>query len=515
MKKEVHKNRNLLIGIFLVILTTGILATVGFSLAKKYSQPPSLAKLLPNEDTLLFAELRLNEETPQLAQLFAGIPGSQILELKDLGLANSAEELLAFAKNRIGVAFFGENVNSQNFALILDFVERDEVLKFFEKQTLADEELKTQNFLHQKIYYFPRSHPLAFMFVGQDLILGSDLKILQKIATAIHVPEKRIANGADFRAVIAKLNPRANFIYFSPHFANAFFESRFAGMERVFATPLLNLWSGGGANFAANNENGLKIQTRLILKNNFVRRPLFLETKNFDLKLLNFFGEEAQSFFASNQLNSQLTHFLEATANENSPLFALTKSWLGGNVQTWLGGNFTTEDLSPLWENANAVGVSTSGGLIGIFEGEFDQLLEKLKTVNGKLAATEKIVELPDTTPGRELVVEKFSTVEENLFASHKITSLKFPNYELNFAKLDNFLIITSERDVLEKIIAHFVAEEKAFGDLAERSGITSGNIFYSRIENAEIPLLRPFRFAIVGINAETDGVRIDSFLGK
>ena len=514
MIRKTQPRRNLWIGIFLVILATGILATVGFFLAKKYSQPPSLAKLLPNEETLLFAELRLDEETPQLAQLFAGIPGSQILELEDLGLANNAEELLAFAKNRIGVAFFGESVDSQDFALILDFVERDEVLEFFEKQTLADEELKTQNFLHQKIYYFPRSHPLAFMFIGQDLILGSDLKILQKIATAIHVPEKRVANSADFRAVIAKLNPRANFIYFSPRFANAFFENRFAGMGRVFATPLLNLWSGGGANFAA-NDDGLKIQTRLILKNNFVRRPLFLETKNFDLKLLNFFGEETHNFFASEQLSSQLTHFLKATANENSPLFALTKSWLGGNVRTWLGGNFTTENLSPLWENASAVGISTSGGLIGIFEGEFDQLLEKLKTASGRLAATEKIVELPDTTPGRELVVENSSTVEENLFASHKITSLKFPNYELSFAKLGNFLVITSERDVLERIIARFVAEEKVFGNLAERSGITGGNIFYSRIEDTEIPLLRPFRFTTAEINFETDSVKIDIFLGK
>lgn len=514
MIKKTIRRRNFWIGIFLVILATGILATVGFFLAQKYSQPPSLAKLLPNEETLLFAELRLDEETPQLAQLFAGIPNSQILELENLGLNNDTEALLAFAKNRIGVAFFGENVDSQNFALILDFVERDEVLEFFEKQTLADEELKTQNFLHQKIYYFPRSHPLAFMFVGQDLILGSDLKILQKIATAIHVPEKRVANGEDFRAVIAKLNPRANFVYFSPRFANAFFDNRFAGMERVFATPLLNLWSGGGTNFAANND-GLKIQTRLILKNNFVRRPLFLETKNFDLKLLNFFGEETHNFFASNQLNSQLTHFLKATANENSPLFALTKSWLGQNVWTWLGENFTTADLSPLWEKASIVGVSTSGGLIGIFEGEFDQLLEKLKTASGKLAATEKIVELPDTTPGRELVVENSSTVEENLFASHKITRLKFPNYELNFTKLGNFLVITSERDVLEKIIAHFVAEEKVFGNLIETSEITGGNIFYSRIENSEVPLLQPFLFAVTGVNTETDGVKIDSFLGK
>jgi hypothetical protein len=513
LKKEIHKNRNLLTGILLTIFAAGILSIAGFFLSAKYSQPPSLAKLLPNEETLLFGELRLDAETPRLSQVFAGIPSGNILEMENFELTNP-EELLAFAQNRIGVAFFGENLDPRSFALILDFVEQKDVLAFFEQQALDGEELQTQNFLHQKIYFYPRSRNLVFMFSGRDLILASDMKVLQKIATAIHIPEKRISDGAAFRKTIAKLNPKENFIFFSPQFIDAFFENRFAGIGKAFATPLLNLWEGGGINFGE-QRNGLGVQVQFVLKNNFARNPLFLEVENLDFEMLNLLGEETQTFLTSKNLNSQLVHFLEVNKSLDSPLSAITTSWLEKNIKEWLGNDFGVDDFAQLFESTSTVGISATGGVLGIFEGEFDELIEKLEGASGRLAAAESLVELPDTTPGHELSVEEEVEIKEDLFASHRITRLKFPNHELNFVKLDNLLVFSSEREVLEKMIARFVAEEKVFGSLIEESGVEGGNIFYTRIEDSEVPLLRPFRFAISGLDFEADNVKINIFLGK
>jgi len=513
VKKKISRRRNLLAGILLTVFAVIILGVAGFFILVKYSQAPSLAKLLPNEETLVFGELRLDGDTPKLTQFFGGTPASSLLEVENLALSD-IEELFALAENRIGVAFFGESLDPQNFALVLDAREKEKVLAFFEKQTLDGEELQTENYLHQKIYYFPRSRNLAFMFPGKDVIIAPNLKTLQNIAESIHIPEKRIENSEGFRQTIAKLNPREDFIFLSPKFINALFANRFEGMGKAFATPLLDLWEGGGVNFVGQAE-GIEIKTRFVFKNLVARDTPFLDVESLHSEVLNLFGEETQTFFASGELSSQLTHFLEKSKNTNSPLATLTTSWLNQEVQKWFGDNFTLADFTPLFENTSAMGISSSGGMLGVFEGEFPALLEKLEQASGKLASEEKLVELPDTTPGHELVVKEEAKIEEDLFASNKITRLKFPDYELNFAQLGNFFVFTSEREVLEKMIARFVAEERTFEELVEKSEIDGGNIFYTRVENSEVPLLQPFLFTLAGVDFETDGMSIEMFLGK
>jgi len=507
----------------LTIFSAGILATIGFFLFAKYFQPSSLAKLLPSEETLFFGEMKLNEENSKFAELFTGVPASSLLELRDLTQADTSK-LLAFAENRVGVAFFGKNVNPQNFALIFDFTERDQILEFFEEQTLEGEELKTQNFLHQKIYYFPSSKNLTFMLVGKNLILASSLEISQKIATAIHSPERRIANSDTFRTVISKQNPRGNsFVLLTPNFLNKFFENRFDGIQKALATPLLNLWQGGGITFSANKnrsssgiENGLRIKTSLILKDHFVRNsPFFSKAKKINLETLNLFGAETQAFFASNNLNEKIEHFLGASQKTNSTLSTLTKSFLNKIIQKWLGSNFKTRDLAPLFANTSALSSTISDGIAGVFEGEFPTLLEKLKTSNGKLIAKRKLVGLPDTTLAHQLNNTGEVEIKEEFFASQKITSLIFSEYNLNFVQLENFLVFASEKEVLKKMITRFTEEEKIFGELIKESEMEGENIFYGRLEDKETPLLAPFSFFIAGVDFEADGVKTEILLGK
>ena len=514
MKKQASKSRNFFIGALLTVFTAGILGVIGFFLFVKYSQPPSLAKLLPSKETLFFVEFRTDEKTANFAQLFKEIPISTVLEFNPFGFSNS-EELFAFAEKRAGLAFFGEQLNPQNFALIFDTKEQKNVLEFFEKQTFKHEKIVTQNFFHQKIYFYPQSRDLAFMFVGDDLILASDLGILQKIITAINTPKKRIQDSEAFRTIITKQNPHASgFIFLSPRFTDSLFENQFSGMQKALITPLLDLWKGGGGNFEGKN-GGLEIETRFIAKDVVTRSSFFLETENLDLEILNLWGEEIQTFWGGVKLNSQLVHFLETSKNTNHSLSTLIKSLLEQATKKWFGEDLRTTDLTPLFENASTIGITTSGGVAGIFEGTFETLLEKLEVVSGKLASEEQLVELPDTTPAHELMVVKKAKIEKDLFASHKTTHLKFPDYELNFAQLENFFIFASEREVLQKMIARFVAEEKNFARIFEKNGVTGSNLFFTRIENSEIPLLQPFRFTAIGMNSETDGIKMKLFLGK
>lgn len=513
MKKKSHKPRHLLAGILLIILAATLLSITGFFLIKKYAHAPSLATLLPADETLIFSELQLDTKTPQLAQLFSDIPLASILEFQEFDFATGTE-LLKLAQGRIGIAFFGEQPNPQNFALILDFSEKQQVLDFFQQQTLADEELQTKKFLNQTIYSYPRSHQLAFMLTGRDFILASDLPTLEKIATTIHIPEKNIRNHPSYHKVIAKLNPRENFIFLSPRFIDALFENRFTGMQQAFATPLLDLWTSGGANLTAKN-GGLEIKTQLILHDHLARNPIFQTGKTFDTELLNLLGEETQLFFASHALATQVSHFLEQSHNLDSPITALTKSLLNKNIQIWFGSAFTQQNLSQLLTNNSVIGATTSGGIFGIFEENISPLIEKLKTADGKIASKKTLVALPDTTPGHELQAQDQLEVKEELYASHKITVLKFPNYELNFTQLDDRSVITTERATIEKIISRFVSEEQTFGDWIAENTNPSANLYYTRIENSPVPLLQPFRYLTIANNFTADSAKFDIFLGK
>ncbi|MCF7845924.1 MAG: hypothetical protein K9L85_01675 [Candidatus Peribacteraceae bacterium] len=503
VKKKNLPNRKLIVGIMLACFASLILGTVGFFLFQKYSRPDSIANILPADDTLFFAELQLDEQASALSQTFQNENTSEIFGLDSLGLPD-VTSLIALAENRISVAFFGDQIDPQNFALIFSISDESTVIDFFENSTLAEESLATQNFLHQKIFYFPQSRSLAFTFYNGDLILAANLETLQKIATAIHVPEKRVAKSAGFRAITGKLNPRGNFIYATPSFLDDFFLNRFTGIQKALAAPLLNIWQAGGATFEA-TANGLQVQTQIVLKKTAITHQPFLEADEIDQNFLDFWGEDTKLFSANENIAAQIENFLNSGGAQNSTFATVAESLAGNLVHTWLGTNFTLAEISEIFATPSAVGLTESGGLVIIAESSLENIFEKLKAANGKIAATEKIVALPDTTPGRELTTENAPGVEEEIFASYKITTINFPQYALSFADLGDFSILSTEKTALENMVARAVGEEKFLPD--QEPG--SGNLIYVRVDAAENPFLQPFQFVLTNVNFESDSVSV------
>ncbi|MBU1089714.1 DUF3352 domain-containing protein [Patescibacteria group bacterium] len=519
MKKKITHSRNILTGILLAFFALGILGVAGFFLFSKYSQPPSLAKILPEAETLFFAEIQTSVENPEwinLRKIFAESSPAELGNFDSLGFTDAAE-FLGLLRNRIGIAFFGESLNPDRFLLALDVENVETAREFLAAQTLAGESLAEENYLHQKIYFYPRSRKLAFFFFGNDLLLASERKDLEKIAETIHDSAKSLKNSIAFQAIAQKINPRATgFAYFSEKLIQQTFTANLGGMRNALATPLLDFFGSAGATLAPRDE-GVQLAVQLALKDKFVRANLFAEAETVNFELLNFLGEETKIFGAAKNPSAQLSHFLTASKKTNPAFPLLLKGVATKFTREWFGETADfSEDFASLFENASVLGKTNSGGFFGIFENaESEILLEKLISSRGKLAAEEKLVALPDTTPGYELAAKSEPTVTEELFASHKITRLHFPKYELNFAELENRLVFASEKEVLEKMVARFVAEEKVFGNLLAESGIAEGNIFYLRVENSENLFLKPFRFALAGVNFGVDGVKMEIFLGK
>jgi hypothetical protein len=232
-----------------------------------------------------------------------------------------------------------------------------------------------------------------------------------------------------------------------------------------------------------------------------------LNSESLSPKVINLWGEETKMFWANKNSIKQVTNFLNSSSSKISPLATIARSTSSNFLKNWLGENFTSEELISLFENSSALGLTTSGEIIGVFEGDFSEFFEKLKTAKGKIAASEKIVSLPDTTPGYEISNEDNEPkIEENLFASHKIKTIHFPKYDLSFVQLENLSIFASEKETLEKMISRFVSEEKF---LAEDQP-EGENIFYARLDQSNNPFLQSFLFVLAELNFESDSVKID-----
>ncbi|MFH0834643.1 MAG: hypothetical protein V2A63_04655 [Patescibacteria group bacterium] len=505
MKKRIFKNRNLLGGILLAFFAVGILATLGYFLFQKYTQPITLGEILPADETLFFAELQLKKNNSAPGQIFENSAEQDLFGLDSLGFAQP-ETLFGFAQNHIGIAFFGERIDPGNFALVLDVADENSVLQFLQSEAIEGETLANENFRGQKIYYFPASRALAATFFRGNLILAANEIALQNIVTAIQNPDKRVENSAGWRALAAKLNPRANFIFVSSKFLNEFFASKFSGLQKVLAAPLLQKFSAGGANFlVANNE--IKIDSRLVLANSAVAEKPFWTGGNIDPALLNFFGAETQFLLANENLEAQLQQFF----SQNATLAAIAQSAISDLVKTWFGSLLKASEVEEILAAPNAFSLTETGGLVAVFTGNLEDIFAQLPTANGKIAAQEETVELPDKTAGHELTVENTSpTVEEEVFAGNKIKTIHFPKYALSFAQLDDFAIFATEKDALKKMLSRFVGEEKF---LAENP--SGENVFFVRLDQPENLLLQSFRFALAGVKFASDGIKIEFSLAK
>lgn len=513
-----HKiNSRFLVGGVLITVSVILILALSWFLWWKYTAPAALAKILPADETLLFLELHpssLTNEWDLLRKNWLGADITKLLELDSLGITGS-EKLWNLTKNRIGVAFLGEQLDAQRFVLLMDSENPEAVLLYLRGQGFLNEKLKTENYLGREIFTYPNSHSFAFTFRGSELILAANLLDLKSVIGSMEGNTTRVSETAGYRAAIAKLNPRAlGFGYFSASFVNQFITAQLNGIENAIATPLLNLWQSGGINLTA-SESGIKLTTHFILKDEYARSPLFLDSSEFNPAALRLLNAEVAKFWLVENGEKQFNHFLEATLKLNPNFGVLTQGSSLGVLRKWLGNGITLQDISPLLTDTSVIGVTGSGSFIGIFpKTDTRDLQQKILNGKGLISAEAITVALPDTTPGYVLTPTTPTASMENL-NGYSITQLKFPQHELDFVDTEDFTIITSDNALLGKILASLKANETGLTPLLTESDFTQGNLYYSQLPANQIPLLQPFHFTLLNLQTAADDITLDIFLGR
>lgn len=484
---------------------------LGIFLFAKYSEPIALSKILPADETLFFAEIRTNtknENWRSLATNFENIAPTALASFDKLSFT-TPDEFLNLLGTRIGFAFLGAELDPDRFVLILNVADPTAAFDFLEKQTLVGEQLLSENYFHQKIYFYPRSHPLTFFFFGNDLIVASERTDLQKIARVIHDKNLALKNSENYSKVIGKIDPCSTaFSFFSEKFLKEILTTNLDGLRSALVAPLLEIWTSGGV-IIEPSENGLEVESFFALKNNFTRAEIFAEIKNFDLSKLDVFGDETKTFFAGRNLAKQLRTFFEK--DENKIAGTILQGIVNSTTRDWLGikidaGKFLTE----FFGTESIIGFAENG-IVGRFpESEnFAEFVELVANSAGRIAVERKGEILKDGTVALEMSAENVeSTRVEILFASQKIEQIIFPNFEINFATIGNEIFFATNLEDLKKILARIVAEEKSgFANLT--SEIAAPNIFFVKLIASENPLLAPFQFFASGVRFEQDGARV------
>ena len=490
---------------------------LGIFLFAKYSGPVALAKILPADETLFFAEIRADAENPdwqKLAQNFENISPGSLANFDELSFA-APDEFLNLLDARIGFAFLGKNLDPDRFVVILNVADPTAAFDFLEKQTLVGEQLLSQNYFHQKIYFYPRSHELAFFFFGNDLIVAREKSDLEKIARVIHDKNLALRNSANYSKVIAKIDPRSTaFAFFSEKFLAEILTANLDGLRGALAAPLLEIWSGGGATVEP-SADGLVVESFFALKNNFARAEIFADAGNFDLSKLAVFGDETRTFFAGRDLAKQVRAFF--ADGENEIAGTILRGVANKFLRDELGAEIDAEQfLAEFFGTEMIVGISENG-IVGRFpeSANFSEFVELVADSAGRIAVERRGEILEDGTVALEMSAENVESARaEILFAGQKIEQIAFPNFEIDFAKIDGEIFFATNLDDLKKILARVVAEEKSgFAELARP--VAAANIFFARLGESENPLLAPFQFFVTGVDFESDGARAKFLFGR
>lgn len=512
-------------GSLIAFVVVVLLAALGWFFWQKYTAPIALARLLPADSTLFFAELKtdaIDREFQQLRTTFAETSASELFDLAALGFAQS-ERLLDLIDRRAGVAFLGDRLDPRRFVLVLNTPNRDVTFEFLESQTLPGEQLVETTYLGQKIWSYPRSTGLTFTFDDDDLLLATDRTDLQAIIEVRRANAASVHDSASYRAVLSKLNPRATgFAYFSGSFIQEVLTARAGGSNRLLIAPLLDLWSGGGFTLSVHEED-IVLTTHLALKNAATRRNLFRITPPLDPALLDLLGAEVQQFWAVNEASAQLAHFLNAIEKFNPELRVLLAGTINKITREWLGDEITFgEDIAPLFDGASIVGFTRTGGLVGILQhpeiaAKFEQLKTKVLASGGRLVAREKTVVLPDGTIIRELVSDPDAVLIDNEFlAGIRVNRLRFPHAEFNYTLRDDLLFFATEQSTIAAVLNRFVESKKSgIVTLSDALQTPTSSLNYQRLSKSKPPFLEPFFYALTGIDFAPDGISLEIILGQ
>ena len=507
-------------GGILAVLALGLLLVLGWFFFTKYTQPTSLAELLPANSTLLYADIKTDAaraDARQLAELFDAADAAELFDIDSLGFTDSAD-FLALLGRRTGVAYLGAAFDTQQFAFIAEAPDQAGMRDYLATQTLAGEELEESIYLGYPVLSWPRSRSLAASFIGNDLILAANETLLCDMLETAAGLQDSLADSAQFAAVQARANRQAlGFGFISKDLTDQLLLRQLGGLDYAVAAPFLDLSIGAGIELQP-EQDGLRMRVSFILNDTAARAGIFQTSGAEAGSLTDLLGEEVARFATGQDIAGGLAHIFTSLKKERAHEVLLAEGYFNKETKRVLGTDFN--QLQPLLAGESLLGQTRTGGWFAAFAGAgipaaFTAVQQVAVAGSGVLLAGQERWRLPDESTGTRLTA---GTVRETSLVSDGVEITRWQARgsadELYTASLPELVLVASEREQIETMLDRAIAGEMgAFTQLLTASKLPADAVFFSHV-NSQISQLRPFRYQLVGLSGDDSALDLTYFFG-
>lgn len=417
-----------------------------FFIWQRFTAPPSLAKILPAEQTLAFFQLNLAApDTKKLLVPYAGVPPEQLLEL-DFPLPADFWSQVSW---QAGIALLGHTFDPANSVLVVH-ARQPKILHAL----LAGTALPTENLTatgEPQIFTLPQSGTLFFAWRGSTLLLAKTEAAVRQVLA----PGPRVTETAEYAAVITRTNPHAaGFGYLAPRFVAQLTAGTAAGVRRALLQPLAGQFAAAGVQLSPSATDWqLQIFTPLTPATTRTAAQKLASPKTaYDLAAQ--LPKEVDTFFAGHGADQFFTQLAKITP---APTRLLATN-LADDLAHQIAGSTATfaTALAPVFAQDFAVGITSTGGYFGLARPTnatqtLSQLTTKLAEGDGWLASMQTR-ELPDGTRTAErrptTVTKKIETV-----AGQTVTQLAAGDRQIWLTVANGFLIAATEKVTFENLL--------------------------------------------------------------
>lgn len=477
-KQKLKGGALVLIGIF-------ILGFSGYFLYIRFFRPESLAHLLPADNTIGFVELNIDggsDQTKQFTRLFQKYPVYQpanLMQLANLVFpVNYQNDLQPWIGRSIGIALMKQNQNDNTVKPVLFVEDRDsgKALDFLKNRALinANDQLTSEDYKAYKIYSYKLSQNYYFAFINNYLVLAGNSDLLKQLMDTQGASKNKLQDDLTFQKVNNNI-PSTGLMFgyantqklFNTLLSNPMFQGP-KTRDLLAIEPFMNIFAAEGFTLVA-NDNNLTVQTFEAIDRSQLKGQSYLTyTDKYNGKLLELASPSPVLFTGGHDMYKEINRMGDIFSSETNVDTQLFSGILEAQKNKYFGKDISLQDdIYPLLQNEYLITVDNN------FEEPVVSIFMNLSDKNNDTARIEKLakafmekraifspqvkdVTLQDGTKGQEIVAsaEEINRTD-NSYSGYNVTTLKLGSlpWSINYAVLDNTLVISTNADTLNSII--------------------------------------------------------------
>lgn len=479
-RKKLIINKKKFFGWVFAIIMLAILISVGYLLFQKAFRAKPIAKILPDDRTVITFELNTNFEHNQLLKTFHLLTNQpqysreKLIEWAEIKLnTNYEKDLKPWLGRQIGFAILNPKDHEDTLHTVY-FIE------YLSKG-------KAENFLNRYKGTFYSAFIDDYIFLSSNEKAISDLIDDQK--------SEELYAGSKYREIDNNL-PLNKLAYLYIDFekiTDSFFQTYPFLSEKGFSLdvlkPFLNLFDAEGVAFIALDDN-FAIQSFLSLNEEVVDKIDYIGyQEKYTADLADAIPQDVLAFWGGENLEAQIKRLIELLAGGDQANLMVFDSLLQNYTKKYFGAdvNFRT-DILPLFHNEFAFVIEKSEDkniykiLIELSSPQKDALnIQEIANSFAKVGAIfePKIVEhtLEDGTVGKEIVAVPEEIIKSSSqYQGDTINELIMgeQGWGIYYAMLDDMAVIATDREGVKNTI-----------DIAkgEKPSLKSTELFTKHIE--------------------------------